>query len=109
MEWKIVVKHKELPDKVEIIGMGSDPHNPIEVTAKSFGTLGKRALERIRQEMNSRPTFLAWLIKSERDLYLWRYAANKLADSGEWIVKDNLPEVKPPRMPDSEDGVTLVY
>ena len=39
----------------------------------------------------------------------WKYAANKLADTGEWIVEDNLPEVKPPRMPDSEDGITLVY
>ena len=110
MEWKIELKHKELPDKVVITGLGEDPHKPIEVVTEHFGTEGKRVLEKIKHEVSLGPPghLVGWHILSDNDMYLWRFAAAHFTREG-WDLKDNLPKIKDEFPLADEEGNLILY
>jgi len=109
MEWKIKLKHKMLPDEVEIVGIGN-VHKPSEVITNAKGKEGSKALEKIKQRVaEGVPIALNWLIESDNDMYLWESMAGSIVDEDpDWNIKSNLPDVEPPEQ-EFEDGVTVIY
>lgn len=97
MEWKIVLRHKENPWMIEIIGIGEDPHKPSEVVIRSNTKLPyvKKVLDEIRFTVEYPPAFLPIvMMQSKNDMYLWGFAAGKFTGTNpDWVVEDNLPEL----------------
>jgi|Deesub1362A_J573_1020465.scaffolds.fasta_scaffold01139_15 hypothetical protein len=98
MEWKIVLKHRENPWVIEIIGIGENPHRPSEVVVRSNTKLPyvKKVLNEIRFTIEHPPPFLhSDMMQSRDDMYLWRFAAGKFTGTNpDWVVEDNLPELE---------------
>ena len=95
--WKVVLKHKNGVDKVEVIGIGSDPHKPVEVVKTSEGPAGKKILERIekQKEIDLPPPIIP--IFSPDDMYLYNYLLAKIADSDpDWELESDLPPLPNP-------------
>jgi hypothetical protein len=109
MEWRIKLKHKMLPDEVEIVGIGN-VHKPSEVITNAKGKEGSKVLKRIKQRVaEGVPIALTWLIESDNDMYLWESMAGSIVDEdSNWDIKSNLPDVEPPEQ-EFEDGVTVIY
>lgn len=109
MEWRIELKHRYLPDNVEIVGIGN-VHKPSEVITNAKGEEGSKVLERIKQRVaEGVPIALTWLIESDTDMYLWESMADSIVDEDpNWGITSNLPDVDPPEQ-GFEDGVTVIY
>jgi spore germination protein GerM len=109
MEWKIELKHKTLPDRVEIIGIGKNPRNPVEIITKSTDRLGSKVLDEIRKNIASGPDpVVLWFVESDNDLYFWRFVAARFADDGEWELEDNLPKLELPPSPTADEDERVI-
>jgi len=112
MEWKIELRHKEMPWEIEIVGIGKDPHKPDEVVIKPNVKVPqiKKLIESIKSVVADPPAFLASDLKqSKNDMYLWRFATWKAGK--EWEIKDNLPELKlqEEEIEEERRGITVLY
>ena len=107
-EWKVILKHRNGVDRVEITGIGPDPHRPAEVIKTSRGPIGKRILERIeeRKKVDSPPPIIP--IFSSDDMYLYHYLLARVGDSNsDWEIESNLPRLSDPEGEHDSD-VTLI-
>ena len=97
MEWKIVLRHKENPWVIEIIGIGEDPHHPVDVIIKSNTGLPpvKKAIEEIKDEVEDPdPVVIPLPLRQSRnDMYLWESVAYTYAAVNGWTFESNLPEL----------------
>ena len=98
MVWKIVLKHKENPWTVEIIGVGEDPHNPAELIIRSNTRLPsiRKIIEELKTKVEHPPEQIpADILKNKNDLYLWQSVVYTFtALNPDWKMEDNLPELK---------------
>ncbi len=105
MEWKIVLKHENGVDRVEITGIGEDPHRPADIITTSKGPSGKKTLEKILEGVRKGVPVVVPAF-SDKDLYAYAYHAGRIADEDpRWKYESNLPEIK---IPEEEDGELLV-
>lgn len=95
MVWKVVLKHENGIDEVEIIGIGSDPHKPVEIIKNANGMLAKKALEEIEELRDIGDLSIILPVKSYDDMYAYQYWAAKVADADKsWKLETNLPKRK---------------
>jgi len=109
-EWRVVLKHKNGVDRIEIIGIGPDPHCPTDIIKTSRGPIGKKILEevlnRIYIERDYPPPIIP--IFSPDDMYLFFYHLAMIADRNpDWDIEDNLPQLPDP-YEEHDSDVTLV-
>jgi hypothetical protein len=107
MEWKVVLKHKNGVDRVEIVGIGPDPHFPADVIKTSRGPIGKKVLDRIekKKEVFSPPPVIP--IFSSNDMYLYEFLLADVVDSDpDWEIESNLPDIQIPKV---KNGVLIRY
>lgn len=96
-EWRIVLKHRNGLDRVEIVGVGDDPHRPAEVIKTSRGSIGKRILEKIVEKVRTITPPPIIPVLSKDDLYAYSYHAGDVADNDpEWKFESNLPPLQNP-------------
>ena len=109
-EWRIVLKHKNGLDRVEIIGVGRDPHRPVDVTKTSRGPIGKRVLERIVERVRTIGTPPIIPVFSEHDFYAYAYHAGDVVDNdSDWELESNLPPLQNPEDEyEGENGELLI-
>lgn len=104
MEWKIVLKHENGTDSVEIVGIGEDPHRPADIITTSRGPFGKKVLERILEGVRKGVPVI--IPCTDKDLYAFAYHAGRIADEdSNWKFESNLPEIS---IPEEEDGEMLI-
>ena len=98
MEWKIVLKHRENPWRIEITGIGENPHKPVELVIKPNTRLPpvKKVVEELKFKVENPPAHLpATIMQSKNDMYLWQSVAYTFAAlNPDWEVEDNLPELE---------------
>jgi hypothetical protein len=116
MEWKIVLKHKENPWVIEIIGIGEDPHKPVELIIKSNTGLiqVKKVIEELKFKVEHPPAFLpSDIMQSGNDMYLWESIAYTYAAVNGWTIESNLPELKIEEGEEvrklREEGITPIF
>ena len=109
-EWRVVLKHKNGVDRIEIIGIGPDPHCPTDIIKTSRGPIGKKILEEVLNRIYIERDYPSPIIPvfSPDDMYLFFYHLAMIADRNpDWDIEDNLPPL--PTEPDVEDnGVHLL-
>ncbi|MBE8539286.1 hypothetical protein [Geoglobus acetivorans] len=103
--WKIVLKHENGIDRVEITGVGEDPHKPEEILTTFRGRNGKAVLEKILEGVRKGVPVIVPAL-SDRDLYAYSYHAGRIADEDpRWKFESNLPEIS---ISEEEDGEMLI-
>lgn len=108
VEWKIVLKHDNGVDEVEITGIG-DPHKPADIITTSKGIVGKKVLEDILKRVKTLGVPVAIPAFSDRDLYIYAYHAGKIADERpEWKYESNLPALPDPKEEHEGDEVLII-
>lgn len=102
VEWKITLKHRSNLWKIEIVGIGEDPHMPADVVVTMDPATLDKFVKEIKARKHSVAAFLpSELQQSEDDMYLWKAAAGSfIAANPDWDMEDNLPE---PRIEDDEE------
>jgi len=105
MEWKVVLRHENGIDKVEIIGIGSDPHKPVEIIKNAKGMLAKKALKKIEELRDIGDLTVIVPAKSYDDMYAYEHWAGRVSDTDKsWKLETNLPKLKVPPYITDEEG-----
>lgn len=109
VEWKIILEHENGIDKVEIVGIGTDPHRPADVITTSRGPVGKRVLEEILRRVKVLGAPVEIPTVSDRDLYTFAYHAGRIADEDpSWRYESNLPDLPDPEEEHEGEEVLII-
>ena len=109
MEWKIRLKHSNGVDEIEIIGIGNDPHKPVEIIPKVRGSMANRIYKKILEEVRRGHRPILYNIQSPDDMYLYTYYIGSVADEdSNWKYESNLPKLQDPREEHEDDSVLII-
>ncbi len=109
VEWKIILKHENGIDQIEIAGIGKDPHRPVEIITTSKGPIGRKIIDEIQRRVKTLGVPVVIPAVSDRDLYAYAYHAGRIADEDpSWRYESNLPDLPDPEKEHEGDEVLII-